>query len=258
MKTKEGYDLYSEQEIEILVQGGKILHDILEFVSKEVKVGVKSMDIDKLAEKMVREAGADPVFKNYKPKGAKVAFPATICISTNDEVAHGLPSEYAFKDGDIVSLDLGLRYKGLVVDSAITVSVGIPTKLNMSLIETTRQALEIGMKEIRASAHVGDIGLSIDRYVRSKGYRVVDTLWGHAVGHQIHASPNIPHHDTGKKLEKLSAGMVIAVEPHVTNGKGVDIILSKDNWTLKTKDRGVTAQFEHTILVTKDGFKILT
>jgi methionyl aminopeptidase len=258
MKTKEGYDLYSKEEVDILREGGAILRSILEFVSYEVKVGVKSIDIDRLAEKMVEGAGATAIFKNYTPKGARRPYPASICISVNDEVAHGIPGDYVFKSGDIVSLDLGLRYMGLVVDSAVTVSVGAVTDRGSELINVTREALEVGIREVRDGAYTRDIGRAIEKYAKSKGYKVIDTLWGHAVGHNIHADPGIPHTDIGKKGDRLTEGMVIAIEPHITTGKSTDIKLMSDGYTLKTKDLGKTAQFEHTVYVGKDKGEILT
>jgi methionyl aminopeptidase len=258
MKTKEGFDIYTKDEIDILSKGGKILKSILDELSIHVKEGVTSLEIDALAESMINQNKAKAVFKNYTPKGASRPYPASICISVNDVVAHGIPSDYKFKNGDIVSLDLGLRYEGLVVDSAVTVYVGQLTEAELKLIDITRKALEIGIKEVKDGAYTGDIGKVIEKYVKSNNFKVIDVLWGHAVGHEIHAEPNIPHIEIKGKGDRLYEGMVIAIEPHITNGKNIDIKLMSDDYTLKTKDGGKTAQFEHTVLVCKDKGLILT
>jgi methionyl aminopeptidase len=242
-------------------------------LKKEFIEGRTTWEIDELAEQMIKEMGDIPVFKNYKPTGAKYAFPCTICISINDEVAHGIPSKNKIiKNGDLVSIDLGLRHKGLVVDSAISFLVGeengFGTMPEKKLLSVTKKAMEIGIDNCLAGNYVNDIGKAIEEYVISeskilqkiagKKIEIVDILCGHAVGRVVHAEPLIPHVDMGKKGEKLSEGMVLAIEPHIALGNG-DIYLSKeDDWTYKTRDKSKTAQFEHTILITKDGPIILT
>lgn len=251
---------YTQEEIEILKEGGKRLVGILKFLGEKCKEGVTGREIDAMAEKIILENGDIPVFKNYKPYGAKIPFPATICISVNDVVAHGIPNEIQFKKGDVVSLDLGFRHNGLVVDSAITIIVG-ENKSEFSkekkLLEVTKKALEIGINECRIGKRVNDVGIAIEKYVVEQGFNVVDILCGHAVGREIHADPQIPHADYGHGGEKFTEGMVLAIEPHISMGSG-EIYLTKDDWAYKTNDGSKTAQFEHTILITKDGPVILT
>lgn len=249
---------YSQEEVEILKEGGSQLRKILEFLGKECKEGVTGEYINELAEKLVKENGDEPVFKNYKPKGSKIPFPATICISVNDVVAHGIPNIIPFKNGDVVSLDLGFRHKGLVVDSAISIVVGGGDfKKEKKLLDVTRKALEIGINTCRPGARVNDVGIEIEKYVVSEGYNVVDVLCGHAVGRKIHDEPQVPHADYGRGGPKIEEGMVLAIEPHISWGSG-EVYLSSDLWAYKTNDRSKTAQFEHTILVSKDGPIILT
>jgi methionyl aminopeptidase len=176
---------YSEDEVMILKEGGKRLREILEYLGKECKVGVTGKYIDELAEKKVLENGDIPVFKNYKPHGAQVPFPATICISANDVVAHGIPNDIPFKLGDVVSLDLGFRHDGLVVDSAITIIVGEENNnfpKERKLLDVTKKALEIGIQTCQVGKRVNDVGIEIEKYVVSQGFNVVDVLCGHAVG----------------------------------------------------------------------------
>jgi methionyl aminopeptidase len=264
---------YTQEEIEILKVGGKNLREILHLVKAEFKDGKTTWEMDEIAEKLILEKGDIPVFKNYRPNGAKYPFPCTICISINDEVAHGIPhKEKKIKNGDLISIDLGLRHKGLVVDSAISFIVGeelgfgsVPEK---KLLEITKTAMEIGIENCVAGNYVNDIGKGVEKYVQEqskylqkisgKKCEVVDILCGHAVGRVVHAEPLIPHVDMGKKGEMLTEGMVIAIEPHIALGNG-DIFLSRDDdWTYKTKDKSKTAQFEHTVYISKEGPVILT
>lgn len=256
---------YTEEEINILKEGGKRLAGILELLGNECKEGVTGKQIDAMAERIILENGDIPVFKNYKPHGAKLPFPATICISINDVVAHGIPNETPFKNGDVISLDLGFRHNGLVVDSAITVVVGEgggggAAALKTKLLLVTKKALEIGIGQCRVGNRVGDVGIAIEKYVVEQGFNVVDILCGHAVGREIHSDPQIPHADYGRTGEgaiKFQEGMVVAIEPHISTGSG-EVYLASDNWAYKTNDRSITAQFEHTVLITKNGPVILT
>lgn len=251
---------YTEAEVNILKEGGKRLAGILELLGNECKEGVTGKQIDSMAEKIVLENGDIPVFKNYKPHGAKLPFPATICISVNDVVAHGIPNETPFKNGDVISLDLGFRHNGLVVDSAITVIVGGGDLSKNKLLLVTKKALDIGIDQCRVGNRVGDVGIAIEKYVVEQGFNVVDVLCGHAVGREIHSDPQIPHADYGRTGEgaiKFQEGMVVAIEPHISTGSG-EIYLTSDQWAYKTNDKSITAQFEHTVLITKDGPVILT
>ncbi len=263
---------YTQQEIEILKEGGKRLAGILKLLGEQCKEGVTGKEIDTMAEKIVIENGDIPVFKNYKPEGAKLPFPASICISVNDVVAHGIPNDIPFKNGDVISLDLGFRHDGLVVDSAITVIVSaegapllkgagheVPGDLKkVKLLLVTKKALDIGIQQCQVGKRVNDVGIAIEKYVVENGFNVVDVLCGHAVGREIHSDPQIPHADYGHGGEKFKEGMVVAIEPHISTGSGEVHLSKKDNWAYITDDGSTSAQFEHTILITKNGPVILT
>jgi methionyl aminopeptidase len=249
----------TKEEIEVLREGGKRLAFILEEVGKATKAGVSTLDLDKLAQKLVEEGGDKAAFLNFKPAGAKRAYPATICISINDEIVHGIPNENSkiIKDGDIVSLDMGLVHKGLFTDSAITVGVGEVDEVGKSLIEDTKNALYAGIDAVKEGGHVRDISYAIERYVRPKHLGIVEELCGHGVGYKVHEDPYIPNFCLESKGEKLKAGMVLAIEPMLNEGTK-HIKLDADGWTYRTADGKRSAHFEHTIVVTKDGVEILT
>jgi methionyl aminopeptidase len=249
----------TKEEIEVLREGGKRLAFILEEVGKATKAGVSTLDLDKLAQKLIEEGGDKAAFLNFKPAGAKRAYPATICISINDEIVHGIPNENSkiIKDGDIVSLDMGLSHKGLFTDSAITVGVGEVDEVGKSLIEDTKNALYAGIDAVKEGGHVRDISYAIERYVRPKHLGIVEELCGHGVGYKVHEDPYIPNFCLESKGEKLKAGMVLAIEPMLNEGTK-HIKLDADGWTYRTADGKRSAHFEHTIVVTKDGVEILT
>jgi methionyl aminopeptidase len=223
--------------------------------------GVSTKDLDIYAEKLIRENGDEPAFLNYRPKGAKTSFPASLCVSVNDEVVHGIPNaKRILKEGDIVSLDLGLKHRGLFTDIAITVPVGKISAGAEKLIEVTEQALQVGIGIARAGNTVGDIGYAIENFVRSKGekkYGIVEVLSGHGVGRAIHEDPYIPNFGKAHKGEKLVAGMVVALEPMVNEGTK-NITIDSDEWTFRTADGQNSAHFEHTILITDGEAEVLT
>lgn len=252
---------YTEREIEILKEGGKRLASILEVLGENCVEGAVAREIDSLAEKMILENGDIPVFKNYRPSGAAYPFPASLCVSINDVVAHGIPKDEILKNGDVVSLDLGLRHNGLVVDSAITVLVGGQNEkfaLEQKLLEVTKKALMIGIEKCVVGNRVNDVGIAVEKYVKSEGFTVVDILCGHAVGREIHSEPLIPHADYGPGGEKIKEGMVLAIEPHISTGNGQISLSKKDAWAYVADDGAKAAQFEHTILVTDKEPIILT
>jgi len=249
----------TKEEIEILREGGKRLAFILDEVSKATKAGVSTLELDNLAQKLVEEGGDKAAFLNYKPAGAKRAYPATICISINDEIVHGIPNENSkiIKDGDIVSLDMGLNHKGFFTDAAVTVGVGEVDEEGKNLIENTKRSLYEGIKAVKENKHVRDISYAIERFVRPKHLGIVEELCGHGVGYKVHEDPYIPNFCLENKGEKLKAGMVLAIEPMLNEGTK-HITLDADGWTYRTTDGKRSAHFEHTIVVTKDGAEILT
>lgn len=245
------------EEIKILREGGKKLASVLYSVAKMAKPGIKTIDLDKEAERLIREAGGEPAFKNYKTKDDKIPFPASLCVSVNDEVVHGIPSQRILKRGDIVSLDSGMKYKGLYTDMTITVGVGKISKRNLKLIETAEKALNAGIAVARDGARIGDIGFAIQSFVEKSGFNVVRTLVGHGVGYKAHEEPEVPNFGKKGTGEILKSGMVLALEPMVVTGKP-DVFLDDDQWTWKTFDGSFAAEFEHTIVITKKGAEILT
>ncbi|OGI57405.1 type I methionyl aminopeptidase [Candidatus Nomurabacteria bacterium RIFCSPHIGHO2_02_FULL_37_13] len=246
------------EEIEILREGGKRLATILHKIKEKVAPGVSTKDLDTYATKLIREMGDEPAFLNYRPEGAKMPFPASLCVSVNDEVVHGIPSpKRILKEGDIVALDLGLKHKGLFTDMALTAPVGAVSASAAKLLKITEQALQAGINIAVAGNTVGDIGDSIENFVRPHGYGIVEVLSGHGVGRTIHEDPYIPNFGKKGTGVKLVPGMVIALEPMLNAGTK-NVTLDKDGYTFRTADGKPSAHFEHTILITNDGPEILT
>lgn len=247
----------TKEEIEVIREGGKILASLLEKISKFVKPGVSTFDIDSYAYKLIKDGGDIPATLNYKPEGASSPYPASICISVNNEIVHGLPSkDRIIKEGDLVSLDLVLNHKGFFTDHAVTVPVGKISKREESLLKKTKQALEVGIWAARAGSTVGDIGYAIESFVNRK-YGIVRELAGHGVGKKIHEDPYVPNYGKKGKGQKLIPGMIIAIEPMLNLG-GDDITFDSDGWTIKTRDGSKSAHFEHTVLITEGDAEVLT
>ncbi len=246
------------EEIKILRDGGKILASILLMIADKAKPGVATLELDEYAENLIKKTGGEPSFKDYKTKDDKYVFPASLCVSINNEVVHGIPSgKIILEEGGIISLDLGMKWKGLYTDATITVGIGKISEEARKLLDVSKIALNKGIAVIRENAHIGDIGFAIQSYVEANGFNVIKKLVGHGVGHKVHEDPEIPN--WGKKGEGivLKEGMVLAIEPMVATASG-DVILDKNNWTWKTKDGSLASHFEHTVAVTKNGREILT
>lgn len=247
----------TKEQIEIIREGGKILASVLTKVAKKVKPGVSTYELDKYAYDLIKEGGDIPAFLNYKPEGAPKAFPASICVSVNNEIVHGIPKKSrVLKEGDIVSLDVGLKHKGFFTDHAMTVSVGKISKKDQQLLDTTKRALELGIWAAVGGATVGDIGYAIESFVNKK-YGIVRELAGHGVGIKIHEDPYVPNYGKAGKGQKLIPGMIIAIEPMLNMGSA-HIVTADDDWTIKTADGSKSAHFEHTILITEGEAEILT
>ncbi len=245
------------EQIKIIREGGKILAKVLDKVAKKVAPGISTHDLDKYTFDIIKEEEATPAFLNYRPEGAPKAFPASICISVNNEIVHGIPLKTRIlKEGDIVSLDLGIKYKGLFTDHAVTVPVGTISKKDQQLLNDTKKALEIGIMAACGGATVGDIGHAIESFV-DKRYGIVRELAGHGVGVKIHEDPYIPNYGKAGKGQKLIPGMIVAIEPMLNIGKA-GIVSASDDWTIKTTDGKRSAHFEHTILITEGEAEILT
>ncbi len=249
----------TKEEIAILREGGKRHAFILAELKKAVRPGVTTLELENLSAQLIKEGGDKAAFLNYKPYGAKRPYPATLCVSINDAIVHGIPNEnpITLKEGDIVSLDLGLVHKGLITDAAITVGVGEIDEKAKKLLEATEEALRLGISAVKAGHHVGDIGSAIARYVRPLGYGIIQELAGHGVGYKVHEDPYVPNIGVKGEGEVLQAGMVIAIEPMLNEGSK-EIKLDKDGYTYRTVDGKRSAHFEHTIVVTKGGAEVLT
>jgi methionyl aminopeptidase len=247
------------EEIEILKEGGARHAYILRELKKMVAPGVTTQELEDKARELIEEGGDKGAFLNYTPRGAKRAYPAALCVSINDEIVHGIPNEnvQTLKEGDVVTLDLGLTHKGLITDSAVTVGVGTLGEREQKLIAHTEEALARGIKEARGGAHIGDISYAIGSFARSLGYGLPDSLAGHGVGYAVHEDPYVPNEGYKGQGERLVPGMVIAIEPMLTLG-GDKIVLAADGYTYKTKDKSLAAHAEHTVVITEADPIILT
>jgi len=246
------------EEIEILREGGKRLASVLYKVKEMVKPGISTKDLDDYAFKLIKELGDTPAFLNYRPEGADYSYPASLCVSVNEEVVHGIPNKNKIlKEGDIVAIDLGLKHKGLFTDMAMTVPVGIVSSSSAKLLKVTEDALEAGIEAAQGGNRVGDISHAIESFVRPHKYGIVEVLSGHGVGKAIHEDPYVPNFGKASTGAKLVPGMVIAIEPMLNNGTK-NIILDKDGYTFRTADLKRSAHFEHTILITESDPEILT
>jgi len=259
-----GIIIKTPEEIEILREGGKRLATVLHKVKDMVQPGVSTLELDKYAEKLIKEMGDTPAFLNYRPVGVKTSFPASLCVSVNDEVVHGIPHQNRIlKEGDIISLDLGLKHKGLFTDMALTVlvavGVGVVDKTAQKLVDVTEKALQVGIDAACGGNTVGDIGHAVESFVHAQKekYGIVEELSGHGVGRAIHEDPYVPNFGKKGKGEKLVPGMVIAIEPMLNNGTK-NITIDDDGYTIRTADGKKSAHFEHTILITEGEAEILT
>lgn len=263
----------TQQDIEKIKQNCALIGVILETLANQCVPGASVWGIDQLAEKLIRESGGRPAFKGYKPAGAGRPFPATVCISRNSELVHGIPRKEIFlKDGDIVSLDIGMEWptsvkatagkpakKGVFSDTAVTVAVGTVPEATKKLLAVTRQALEEGIKAAQPGSSVASIGRAVEKYVKSQGkYGIVRDLVGHGVGHAVHEEPMIPnYYDPALDGILLRPGMVIAIEPMIALG-GWRVETMSDGWTIKMVDNSLSAHFEHTVIITEDSNIVAT
>lgn len=249
----------TKEDIQILREGGKRHAEILHTLKDMVKPGVSAKELDDNAHKLILAGGDTPAFLNYQPSGAPRPFPASLCVSINDEVVHGIPNEKEkiLKEGDIVTLDLGLVHKGLITDAAITVPVGKITKELEELITVTEKALHAGIKAAKGGKKVGDVGMAIERLAIAHNYGVIEELSGHGVGYNVHEDPFIPNYGESGTGETFKPGMVIAIEPMFNLGSR-HVVLDSDGYTYRTRDGKPSAHFEHTVLITKGEPEILT
>ncbi len=242
-----------------LIEAGKRLAAVLAALKAKVAPGVTAEELDDLAEAMIREGGDEPCFLGYSPEGAPRPYPATLCVSINDEVVHGIPNESlkTLKEGDIVGLDLGLSHEGVIVDSAITVAVGKIDAESQKLLNATENALVAGIAAAKPGGHIGDISAAIQAEIEKAGFKVVKELGGHGVGERVHEEPFVPNFGRPGEGEELAPGMVLALEPIAAADRAA-VILAPDGYTYRTKDGSRSAHFEHTILIETDGARIIT
>jgi methionyl aminopeptidase len=240
-------------EIQAMRDSGRMLATVLQILKSEVQVGMSTQDLADRAALELKALGGKPSFLGYQ------GFPDVICISLNQEVVHGIPSkDRIIKDGDLIGLDFGVTYKGMITDSAISMIVGKPKQKGyVDLVKNTEAALMVGINAVHDQVRTGDIGHAIEKFLKHHRYGIVRDLVGHGVGHELHEDPNIPNYGRANSGPWLSAGMTIAIEPMVTLGTD-RVVQADDGWTILTADNSWAAHFEHTILITEDGAEILT
>jgi len=249
----------SDTQRESLIEAGKRLALVLQSLRAKVAPGVTTEELDDLAEQLIRNSEDIPSFLGYTPEGAHRAYPATLCVSINDEVVHGIPNESVkiLKEGDIVGLDLGLTHNGIVVDAAVTVPVGEIDEESKRLLVATERALMKGIEKAVLGNRIGDIAQAIQKEIEGAGFKVVKELGGHGVGELVHEEPFIPNFGQAGKGAILEEGMVLALEPISVAGKA-SVTLAPDGYTYRTRDGSRSAHFEHTILIEKGGARIIT
>jgi methionyl aminopeptidase len=243
----------SHKEIEAMREAGRMLAQVLNVVRDSTKPGMSTKDLALIAKRELKSLGGQPSFLGYQ------GFPDVLCVSLNDEVVHGIPSaSRILENGDLVSIDFGVTHKGMITDSAISYFVGkVKDKQKQELLATTELALEEAIKTLSDGVRVGDISAAAQKIVEEHNFGIVRDLVGHGVGHELHELPNIPNYGKSNSGPKLSAGMTIAIEPMVTLGSH-KVIIDQDGWTVRTADGSLAAHFEHTVLITVNGYEIIT
>jgi methionyl aminopeptidase len=241
----------SQQEIEGMARAGEIVVDTLAMIGDELRPGISMRELDRLAEEYIRDRGGVPTSKGYR------GYPATLCISPNEMIVHGIPTDYLAEPGDIVSVDLGVTLNGLVADSAVTLPVGEIDAEAQRLLDVCQEALAAGIEQACVGNHVSDIGHEIQTVVETAGFSVVRSLVGHGVGRAYHEDPQIPNFGAPGRGPELLPGMTLAIEPMITAG-GPDVVMHADEWSISSEDGSLSAHFEHTVAVSEDGPRILT
>lgn len=249
----------TKEERAALIEGGKRLGIILQKLAVKIAPGISAEELDDMAEQLIREGGDTPAFLGYTPEGASRPYPASLCVSINDEVVHGIPNESkkVLKEGDIVALDLGLVHGGIIVDAAISVPVGKVDQESQALLRSTEEALEAGIAAAKVGAHVGDISAAIEESIAKTKFSIVKVLGGHGVGELVHEEPFVPNYGKAGEGEELTEGMVLALEPIAAAGKGSVNVIS-DGYTYTTRDGSRASHHEHTILIEKSGTTVVT
>lgn len=259
----------SEEEVQLIIEGGRILGEILDKLAKMSVAGISAFEVDQEAEKLIIEAGGRPAFKGYRGHKSDPPFPSTICASLNTEVVHGIATkDKILKDGDIFSIDIGMQYpvnsglgrggNGFFTDTAITVIIGEVPEKTKQLLNVTQKSLELAIEKCTLGNSIADIGKAVETYIAPQGYGIVRDLVGHGVGHEVHEEPRVPnYYDKSLESWKLENNAVIAIEPMITMGD-YRVDTAEDGWSISTIDGSLSAHFEHTIIITKDGPLVVT
>ena len=250
-------NLKSKSEIRTMRESGKILAGILQLLASKVKPGISGDELEEMAEKEVKKYGVIPSFKNYVISRDITPFPSIICLSINNEIVHGFPFGKIIKEGDIVSIDSGVKYEGFHSDSAVTIGAGKMSEKAQKLLEVTKESLYKGIAKVEVGNRIGDIGFAVQEHAEENGFSVVRSLVGHGVGRSVHEPPDIPNYGNENSGLKLCQGMTFAIEPMINEGV-YDIKGCNDGWTIKTADGKLSAHFEHTVAVMENGCEILT
>lgn len=247
--------LKSPREIEIMRRANVIVAEVLQELKRRVGPGVTTLDLDAVAEQMTLKKNAIPAFKGYNVGGR--IYPRCLCASINDEIVHGIPSNRALREGDIIGLDYGVIFEGFYGDSAVTVGVGKVSEEAQRLMDVTEQSLYKGIEQLRDGRRLGDLGAAVQRFAESAGFSVVRAFVGHGIGKRLHEEPPVPNYGEPERGLRLKEGMVLAIEPMVNAG-GYEVEIKDDGWTAVTKDGSLAAHFEHSVAITKDGPFILS
>ena len=241
----------SADEIETMARAGRVVAETLALMGETIRPGISTRELDDLAEELIRSRGGVPTFKGYR------GFPASICASPNDMVVHGIPGGYRVREGDLLTVDVGVTLEGFVADSAYTFAVGEVGEEAERLLAVCQAALAAGIAEARDGNHVGDISAAVQRVTEEAGFSVIKSLVGHGVGRSMHEEPQVPNYGRPGRGPKLASGMTIAIEPMITAG-GEEVAVADDDWSISTVDGSLSAHFEHTVAVTENGPRILT
>lgn len=244
--------LRSRQQIAKMREAGRLVAETFELLRPHIRPGVTTKELDRIAEKYIRSRGATPAYKGYN------GFPATICVATNNVICHGFPSNTPLREGDIVGVDIGARLNGWYGDSCVTYAVGEISAEARRLMDVTEEAMWRGIRAAQAGARLGDIGAAIQTYVESQGCSIVREWTGHGVGERLHEDPSIPHYGKAGTGIKLQPGFIFTIEPMVNAGGYETVLDRRDGWTVRTADGSLSAQFEHSIVITENGPEILT
>jgi len=244
--------IHSPEDVAKIRESAQIVARCLLLLGKEVRAGITTQELDRIAEEYIRSQGGEPAFKGYR------GYPASICASINEEVVHGIPSgKRVVKDGDVVSLDIGVKKAGFFGDAARTFAVGEISGVAQRLLEATERSLHAGIDQARPGGRVSDISAAIEREVKSSGFSVVRALVGHGVGRELHEEPQVPNYGRPGEGPRLRTGMVLAIEPMVNLG-GADVVTLADQWTVVSADKSLSAHFEHTVAIGEEGPVILS